>query len=72
MDEIAEAASNASFPTVQPTTGFAEIGDGRELAVDGASCIPARVQRVAGFLRAVFVLEARVDVADQIWKDSRK
>jgi hypothetical protein len=66
MNEIAEAASHTSFSTVQPTAGFAEIGDGRELAVDGACCVPARVQRIAGLLRRVFIFEACVDVANEI------
>jgi hypothetical protein len=51
MDEIAEAASHTSFPAIQSAAGLAEIGDGRELAVDGAGGVPARVERVAGFLR---------------------
>ena len=66
MNEIAESASHASLPAVKPAASFAEIRDGRKLAVDGSRGIPARVKRVAGFLRAVFVFEARVDVADQI------
>jgi hypothetical protein len=64
MDEIAEAASHTAFSAVQSAASFAEIGDGRELAVDGASGVPARVQRVAGLLRRVFVLEAGIDIAD--------
>jgi hypothetical protein len=64
MYEIAETASDATFPTIQSAAGFAKIGDGRELAVDGTCGVPAGVELIAGFLRAVFVLEARVDVAD--------
>ena len=67
MNKIAEATSDTSFPTVQPTTGFAEIGYGRELAVDGTCCVPARVKRVAGFLRRVFILETCIDVANEIY-----
>jgi hypothetical protein len=67
MNKIAEATSDTSFPTVQPTTGFTEVGNGRELAVDGACRVPAGVQRVAGFLRRVFVLEACIDVANEIY-----
>jgi hypothetical protein len=66
MDKIAKASSHTALPAVQPAASFAEVGDGRELAVDGARGIPARVQRVAGFLRAVFVFETCVDVADEI------
>ena len=64
MDEIAESASHASFPAIEPAACFAEICDGRQLAVDGARGVPAGVKGVAGFLRRVFVFEACVDVAD--------
>jgi hypothetical protein len=64
MYEVAEPASDAAFAAVEPTARFAEIRHGRELAVDGARGIPARVERVAGLLGGVFVLEACVDVAD--------
>ena len=67
MNKIAEATSDTSFTTIQPTTGFAEIGDRRELTVDGARCVPAGVKRIAGFLRRVFVLEACIDVANEIY-----
>jgi len=66
MDEIAEAASHATLAAIQPAARFAEIRDRRELAVDGPRRVPARVQRVAGFLRAVFVFESCVDVADEM------
>ena len=67
MNEIAEPAPHASFPAIQPTARLPEVRHGAELAVDGARGVPARVERVAGFLRRVFVFEARVDVADEIW-----
>ena len=66
MNKIAKTPSHTSLPTVQPTTRFPEVCDGGELAVDGARGVPTRVERVAGGLRAVFVFEARVDVADEI------
>ena len=66
MNEIAEAATHTTFAAVEAAACFAEIGDRRELAVDGSAGVPARVERVACFLRIVFVLEAGVDVADQI------
>lgn len=66
MDEIAEPASNTSLSAIEPTTGLAEIGDGRELAVDGARGVPAGVEGVAGFLGRVLVFEACVDVADEM------
>lgn len=66
MYEVAETPSYASLAAVEATARLAEVGDGRELAVDGARGVPAGVERVAGGLRGVFVLEARVDVADEI------
>jgi len=51
MYEVAEAAADAALAAVQPAARLAEVGDGRELAVDGARGVPARVQGVAGLLR---------------------
>ena len=69
MDEVAEAAADAALAAVEPAAGFAEVGHGRELAVDGAGGVPAAVEGVAGFLGRVFVFEARVDVADEVcWR----
>lgn len=64
MYEIAEAASHTAFSAVEPTACFSKIGHGRQFAVDGAGSVPAAVERVASGLGRVFVLEARVDVAD--------
>lgn len=66
MNEIAEPAPDAPFAAVEPAARFSEVGDGRELAVDGAGGVPAGVEGVAGLLGGVFVFEARVDVADEI------
>jgi hypothetical protein len=66
MNEVAEATADAAFAGVEATTRLAEIGDGRQLAVYGAASIPAGVEAVAGLLRVFFVLEAHVDVADEI------
>ena len=66
MDEVAEAAADAALAAVEPAAGFAEVGHGRELAVDGAGGVPAAVEGVAGLLGRVFVFEARVDVADEV------
>lgn len=68
MDKVAEAATDTALAAVEATAGLAEIGDGREFAVDGAASVPARVERVACFLRVFFVLEAHVDVADEVCK----
>jgi len=68
MDEVAEAAAHAALATIEAATGFAEIGDGGQFAVDGATGVPATVERVAGFLAVFLVLEAHVDVADEIWE----
>ena len=64
MDEVAEAAADAAFAAVEPAAGFAEVGHGRQLAVDGSGGVPAAVEGVAGLLGGILVLEARVDVAD--------
>lgn len=66
VDEVAEAAAHAAVARVEPAARLPEVGHGAELAVDGARRVPPRVELVAGLLRRVFVLEARVDVADQV------
>ena len=40
MDEVAEATTYAAFTAIQATTRFAEICDGRKLAVDWSCGIP--------------------------------
>ena len=67
MYEVAETAANAALARVQATAGLAEVGDGGEFAVDGAAGVPARVERVACLLGVLLVLEAHVDVADEVW-----
>jgi len=64
VDEIAEATSYTAFPAIEPAACFAEVGYWRQLAVDWTRGVPAGVERVAGFLRRVFVFEAGVDVTD--------
>lgn len=64
MDEIAKATTDTPFAAVEAAAGFAEIGHGREFAVDGAGGVPAAVEGVARGLGRIFVFEARVDVAD--------
>jgi len=66
MDEVAESGADASLSTIEATARFPEVGDGGEFAVDGPGGVPAGVEGVAGLLRAVFVLEAGVDVADEM------
>ncbi len=66
MDEVAEAATDAALAAVKPAAGLSKVGDGAQLAVDGPGGVPAAVEGVAGLLRAVLVLEAGVDVADQV------
>lgn len=66
MNKIAEAAAYTALAAVKTTACFAEICNGREFAVDGATSIPAAVQGVAGFLRVLLILEADVDVTDEI------
>lgn len=43
VDEVAEAATDAAFARVEAAAGFAEVGDGAELAVYGARGVPAAV-----------------------------
>jgi len=66
MYKVAEAAAHAALAAVEATTRLAEVRDGTELAVDGTRGVPAAVELVAGFLGAVFILEARVHVADEV------
>lgn len=66
MDEVAKATSHASLAAVKAAAGFAKVGNGTQLAVDGAGGIPPAVEIVAGALGAVLVLEAGVDVANQV------
>lgn len=69
MNEVAEPTPDAAFAAVEAAAGFAEVGDGAELAVYGAGGVPAGVEGVAGLLGRVFVLEAGVDVADEVCPD---
>lgn len=66
MDEVAEAATDAALAAVEAAAGLAEVGDGAQLAVDGAGGVPAAVEVVAGLLGRLLVLEAGVDVADEV------
>lgn len=66
VDEVAEAAADAALARVEAAAGLAEVGDGGQLAVDGPRGVPARVEVVAGLLGRLLVLEAGVDVADQV------
>ena len=66
MYEIAESTPDTSFPAIEPTTRFSEVGHGGQFAVDWAGGVPTAVERVAGGLGGVFVFEARVDVADEV------
>lgn len=66
VNKVAEAAADAALARVEAAAGLAEVGDGAELAVDGAAGVPAGVELVAGLLRGFLVFEARVDVADEV------
>ena len=66
MNEVAEAAAHTAFATVESAARLAEVGHRGEFAVDGAAGVPARVEGVACFLGVVFVLEAGIDVADEV------
>lgn len=66
VDEVAKPSSDASLAGVESTASLSKVGDGAEFAVDGARGVPPAVEGVAGGLGAVLVLEAGVDVADQV------
>jgi len=66
MYEVAEPAPHAPFAGIEAAARLAEVGDGAELAVDGPARVPPGVERLAGLLGRVLVLEARVDVADEV------
>ena len=66
MNEVTKPSPHATLPTVQPTTSLSEIRHGTEFAVDRSRGIPSRIERVAGRLRRLFVLEPRIHVADQV------
>jgi len=66
MYKVAEASSHATFPAVESTARLPKVRYGGKFAVDGSARVPAGIQRVAGLLSRVLVLEPRVDVADQV------
>lgn len=66
MDEIAESAPHTALTAIKTTTGFPEIRHGTQLAVNGPRGVPAAVEVVAGLLRRLLVLEARIHVANQV------
>lgn len=66
MDKVTEAAAHTALAAVEATAGFSEIRHGGELAIDGAAGVPARVERIARLLRVFLVLEAYIDVADEV------
>lgn len=66
MYKVAETATDAALARVEAAARLAEVGYGGKLAVDGAACVPAAVEGVARFLRIFLVLEADVDVADEV------
>ena len=66
VDEVTEAAADATFARVEAAARLTEVCDGAQLAVDRTTGVPARVKLVASFLGRVFVFEASVDVADEI------
>ena len=67
MDEVAESPPDTALPAIQPTTRLSEICHWGQFAVDGPGGVPAGVEGVAGRLGGVFVFEARVDIADEIY-----
>lgn len=66
MHEVAESASRTFSHFVLAATGFAKIGNWRELAVDGQSVIPSVVQIRDRLCRVLLFAEFNVNVADQV------
>ena len=66
MYEIAEPTPNTSLAAVEPTASFPKVRDRAKLAVDRPRSIPSTIERVAGLLRRVFVLEPRVHIPNQM------
>lgn len=66
MDEVAESASLAAFTRVEAAARLTEIGDWGKLDVERATAVPAGCEIVGGLLGAIFVLEAGVNVTDQV------
>ena len=69
MYKVAEAATNTALSRVETAAGFAKVGYGAELTVYRSRGVPAAVELVAGLLGRLFVLEASVDVSDQILRN---
>lgn len=66
MNKIAKPAPHAPLPRVQPAARLPKVRHRAQLAVDGAGGVPPAVEVVAGLLGRVLVLEAGVDVADEV------
>jgi len=66
MNEVAEPTAHTSLAAVKPATRLAEIRDRAELAVNRPSRVPPAVQALAGRLRRILVLEARVHISDEM------
>jgi len=66
MHEVAESASRALSHLVLATAGFAEVGDGRQLAVDGETVVPTVVQIRHRLRGVLFLAELDVDVTHQM------
>lgn len=56
----------ATLTGIQSTTRLSKVGDWRQFAVYGARCVPTAVEGVAGGLSRIFVLESRINIADQV------
>jgi len=66
MDEVTKPATHTALAAIEAAAGLAKVGHGREFAVNWAGGVPAAVEGVAGLLRRVFVLEARVHVSNEM------
>ena len=66
MNEIAKASSLTPLTRIQSTTCLSKVGNWREFAVYRARSVPTAVESVTGSLSRVFVLESRINIADQV------
>lgn len=66
MDKVTKPAAHTPLAAVKATARLSKVRNRAQFTVDGTSGVPATIQIVAGLLGRLLVLEARVDVADQV------
>lgn len=66
MNEIAEPTPHTSITGIEPTARLPKVCHGAQFAINRPCGIPPRTQFVASLLRRILVLEAGVDIPDQV------